>query len=1144
MAQAVSTLPFRQRMRSSLRVMRGQQIAVSVATFDEAIKRAATVIYPEALYGAWGEAPPVEVEATPVLFRTSEAVKAAVEEFANKVATTPLHLYKHINAAGEREEVKTHPGLTVLRNPNPFLTRWLLFWNVAADLKLSGNAFWFLAGPTNGQPQEIWRCNPRHTRVVRSARQYIAGYVTEIDGHLIPLDVKEVIHFKRPNVISEDDLYGLGDLAPAATAAQTGVDMARWNRQMFSRDQAVPAGVVSVENNVSDADFDRLKKEWRESYGAGARRTAFIRGSKVQFQGIGLSQTDVDFLNGSKWEAEKVYRVFGTYHLLPAQFADDRKVNERQFLEGHAWPLLTYLSEVLSDQFFGFWGPKDGVGLLTGEFEDIRPRERALDLEEEQEEAKGLTFNEWREKRGLEALEGGDKVLFVHVQGGIPLESVSGESSGGDGTTDTTANTTGDAAPANLESTLGLNGIQIQAALSVLEQVAAGSIKPAAGIELLVALGIERERALIMVPLKPDNPGADLSAADHSPTAQSPDILGPVQESPKSDAAQPQDAQDRAEQRESSGDDVGDDVGDFADKAVAPAIHRELRQWEKFTGKRQGTEHAREFIPACIPAYVAALVRSALDESTAPEAIKAVFETAHGLVDGKLPLKSSYGPPDGTVVLYLSGVEDVLLIQQMLQRSVPSDAPFRWTPREQLHITLVHCPIVDEPDYRQISQETGPFAVLNITATEITTFEAQNGATPIVALVEPTEDLRALQADVWADCAARGIAVSEYSQPDLWKPHITLGYAEDIAFSGLMLGALPFACTADTLSFTRGSFENLYSRSASVPSVDMPKVDADALATIKAIQATRLDFEAEFEDVLAAARGGQIDRRAWANRTRTLLRRYGEKAYRDGLKDGGVVYEDTEPLDPDDRADLNGLLGTQSQYVTELGRVVFRTERGVSDGQAAIKPAMWFNKSVLPLYQAGLVVADKNGLYSWSYNPLKQNCPSCLEAAKQIHRLKVWHTFDLVPNSSRLICKGFFCGCQLHKTEGRSIGRIDRIPTAAGKADHEHEEPAVAVQYEEPAMTVQWPESLPAPIKAEFERVLRKQVQSCVAADEGSYELTLREAAGYYAGVSEDELQRGLGMIDPRLKLIGFEMVGDTDLKVKFSVEAIREVTP
>ncbi len=1035
---------FRHRLRSGLRVVRGQEIAVSL----EAIKRAATAIYPQPLYGAWGDPPPAEVEATPVLFRTSEAVKAAVEEFANKVATTPLHLYKQINTDGEREELKAHPGLSVLRNPNPFLSRWLLFWNVVADLKLSGNAFWFLAGPKNGQPQEIWRCNPRYTRIVRSASSYIAGYVTEIDGKLIPLDVNEVIHFKRPNVISIDDLYGLGDLAPAAQAAQTGVAMADWNRKMFARDQAVPAGVVSIESNMSDPDYARVKREWLESYGSGARRTAFLRGSKIQFQSIGLSQTDVDFLNGAKWEAEKVYRVFGTYHLLPAQFADDRKVNERQFLEGHAWPLLIYLSEVLSDQFFSFWGPRDGVGLLTGEFDDIRPRERALDLEEEQEESKGLKFNEWRKKRGLEKVDGGDDVLFVHVQSGEKLK---------------------------------------------FEQDAMPEPPP----QLL-------------------------------PFTQPAGEQQPSEDKPTSEADQPEDAQGRAEQRESSGNEVGDKVGDRADKTAA---HAELGQWQKYHTKRIGTD-VRPFKTATIPRWLAERVQAALVECPDAASVKTLFDQAHGLLDGKLPaIKSSYGPPDGTVVLYLSGIEDVLLVQQMLQRSVPSDAPFRWTPREQLHITLVHCPIVDEPDYRQISQETGPWAAITIRATQITTFDTPGSAIPIVALVEPTEDLRALQADVWADFAVRGIAVSDYSQPDAWQPHITLGYAERpyaLAMGLTFDTPYMFGCTADVLAFTRGDYQTIHARMAAPVLIQLPAPDDSLFSPLKAIQATRLDFEAEFESVLAAGRQGDIERRAWANRTRTLLRRYGEMAYRDGLKDGGVVVDETEPLDPDDRAELNGLLATQSQYVTELGRALFRTERGVSDGQAAVKPAMWFNKSVLPLYQAGLVSADRNGLYSWSYNPLKKNCLSCIEAAKQVHRLKVWHTSDIVPNSSRLICKGFFCGCQLHKTEGRSIGRIDRIPVGAGKADHDEELP----------MLTDWPETLPDEIKAEFKRVLRKQVQACNPVNDGAYELLLREEAGYYAGVSEDELQRGLRMIDPRLKLVSHELTSDTDIRVNFTVEA------
>lgn len=87
-------------------------------------------------------------------------------------------------------------------------------------------------------------------------------------------------------------------------------------------------------------------------------------------------------------------------------------------------------------------------------------------------------------------------------------------------------------------------------------------------------------------------------------------------------------------------------------------------------------------------------------------------------------------------------------------------------------------------------------------------------------------------------------------------------------------------------------------------------------------------------------------------------------------------------------------------------------------------------------------------------------------------------------------------------------------------------------------MLTDWPETLPDEIKAEFKRVLRKQVQACNPVNDGAYELLLREEAGYYAGVSEDELQRGLRMIDPRLKLVSHELTSDTDIRVNFTVEA------
>lgn len=396
------------------------EAAIGVALIAQSLsrgraeKRSPRVIYPRSIYGDYGEPPPAPVSATPLHYIASEAVKAAVDAFANRVSSTALLLYERA-ADGELEQLKRHEALDVLANPNPFLTRTRLLWHLTSDLLLSGNHYWFLAGPRRGAPIEVWRLNPRRTRVVLSKTDYVTGYVTEIDGDNVPLGASEVIHFRRPNPFDDHDLYGLPDLVAAALAASTAREMGEWNRQMFGTNYAVPAGVLNVDDYVDDAAFEQMKKDWRAQYGSGQRRTAFLRGGRAQYQTIGLSQTDVDFLAGSKWQAELIYRVFGTYHLLPAEYADDRKVNERIFLEEHAWPLLVEIAETVSDQFLTFWGPAEGAGQLVAEFDDIRPRERALELEEDRERKKTLTFNEARALSGSDPLDGGDDVLYVHV---------------------------------------------------------------------------------------------------------------------------------------------------------------------------------------------------------------------------------------------------------------------------------------------------------------------------------------------------------------------------------------------------------------------------------------------------------------------------------------------------------------------------------------------------------------------------------------------------------------------------------------------------------------------------------------------------------------------------------------------------------
>lgn len=189
----------------------------------------------------------------------------------------------------------------------------------------------------------------------------------------------------------------------------------------------------------------------------------------------------------------------------------------------------------------------------------------------------------------------------------------------------------------------------------------------------------------------------------------------------------------------------------------------------------------------------------------------------------------------------------------------------------------------------------------------------------------------------------------------------------------------------------------------------------DALAE-KSIQSTRLDFENDFEDALAAARAGSVNRRRFGIVLRGLIAKYGRRAFEDGLLEGGVK----EAPDADDRATIANLTAEQSAYVTNFSAKVF-SEGGISDALAATKPAMWFNKSIQPFNDAGLMSADKNGMYEWVYGDT-EHCTDCRRLNGQRHRLKNWVKKNWLPQSSRLECKGFRCKCKFVKRRGEPRG--------------------------------------------------------------------------------------------------------------------------
>ena len=298
-----------------------------------------------AVHNSFHLAPTVDVNSARV-YEGSPWVYIAINRIAEAGALVPLHVFRLEGEA--RVGIENHPVEQLFRNPNPLTSRFELFEQTLGSLELNGNAYWFLAGDSRGQPREIWMLRPDRVTIVPDERRVVGGYLYQIDGQVIPLDAMEVIHFRRWH--PANDYYGLSPISAARGAVLSDKHMADWNRNAFGKDHGVPAGIVNIAEFISDTDFERIKREWRSNYGGTERKTAFLRGGTVTWQNIGPTHSDLDFLQGRQAQRDEILNIFGIPVGLVSENATEAnaKVAERLFIERTLYPKLVRIAQKIS----------------------------------------------------------------------------------------------------------------------------------------------------------------------------------------------------------------------------------------------------------------------------------------------------------------------------------------------------------------------------------------------------------------------------------------------------------------------------------------------------------------------------------------------------------------------------------------------------------------------------------------------------------------------------------------------------------------------------------------------------------------------------------------------------------------------------
>lgn len=306
------------------------------------------------------------------------------------------------------KEVRDHPALDLLNHPNDvmdaaFLWRYTVFWYL-----LAGNAYIVIVTPGQGtgQPLELWPLPaPRLRPVPQSLRRGRGAFATRnvvdyeyaSDRGIITLPGEAVIHLRTPNPF--DYWQGLSPLSAAARGLEIDNGQTGWVLSFFTKDNAIPARIVSLPQGTPKAVFDAVREQLREEFG-GKYKTLVTTAGQISVEVVQQTIEQMKILEGREFTRDEIDRIFGVPQglLSKSLSGDSRLAATIAFARETLQPLLNDLVSVLNMRLMPYYAPD---GSLWLEAPNVVPEDRMLRVQEYRTYSMDRTINENREAQGL-----------------------------------------------------------------------------------------------------------------------------------------------------------------------------------------------------------------------------------------------------------------------------------------------------------------------------------------------------------------------------------------------------------------------------------------------------------------------------------------------------------------------------------------------------------------------------------------------------------------------------------------------------------------------------------------------------------------------------------------------------------------------
>lgn len=270
-------------------------------------------------------------------------VYSATSYIAESLSTLPLAAYK-VDQAGNRTLSSPPPRLVM--NPNTSLLQGRIEWlhQCAVSMKLRGNAYGLVTDlDANGVPARIHWLNPENVKVDES------GPVPVYRHNREKLDLSTLVHI--PDYTLPGSVVGLSPIEAFRTQIDMGLSAQEFGESVY-RSSGMPSGHLKNSERTLNAEQATEAKEKFKS--AVARNDVFVSGKDWQYDKIGLSLQDMQFLESVKATANQVAAI---YKVPPEDIGGESggsltystvELNQIRFIQRCVQPLAAKLEAALN----------------------------------------------------------------------------------------------------------------------------------------------------------------------------------------------------------------------------------------------------------------------------------------------------------------------------------------------------------------------------------------------------------------------------------------------------------------------------------------------------------------------------------------------------------------------------------------------------------------------------------------------------------------------------------------------------------------------------------------------------------------------------------------------------------------------------